>query len=228
MSLPLDLRRSRLVRVPRRATTERRPARRARPDRRAPAHEGQARAGRGRGTARLQADTAYGSVGIPLDPWQAADLAQRLRGCGVKVEEWPFTSQSVGRLGATLHLLLRDHRLALPDDRELLDELMTVRLRESAPGVYRLDHDSGQHDDRAVALGLAALALTERPAAGIGIFGPRSRGGSDASRPAARLRRATPHASPAEVRAAQRTQTPAQRRAGLGFQVPGSANDPRR
>ncbi len=81
----------------------------------------------------------------------------------MKVEEWSFTAQSVGRLAVTLHLLLREHRLALPDDRELLDELGNVRLRESSPGVFRLDHDSGQHDDRAVALGLAALALTETP-----------------------------------------------------------------
>lgn len=62
----------------------------------------------------------------------------------------------------TLHLLLREHRLALPDDPELLEELATVRLRESTPGVYRLDHDASGHDDRAVALGLAALGLTER------------------------------------------------------------------
>jgi hypothetical protein len=44
---------------------------------------------------------------------------------------------------------------------ELLDELATVRLRESTPGVCRLHHDASGHDDRAEALGLAALALTE-------------------------------------------------------------------
>ena len=42
--------------------------------------------------------------------------------------------------------------------------MSTVRLRESGPGVYRLDHDASGHDDRAVAPGLAALALTERVA----------------------------------------------------------------
>lgn len=109
----------------------------------------------------LEASKSYGHARIRLDPWQGIGLALRLRDRGVSVEEWSFTAQSVGRLGANLHVLLRDHRLALPDDQELLDELMTVRVRESAPGVYRLDHDSGQHDDRAVSLGLAALALTE-------------------------------------------------------------------
>ncbi|HEY4226033.1 MAG TPA: hypothetical protein VGM70_09485 [Pseudolysinimonas sp.] len=115
-----------------------------------------------------QTSRAYGHARIRLDPWQAVGLAQRLRDGGVSVEEWSFTAQSVGRLGQTLHLLLRDHRLALPDDEDLLNELMTVRLRESAPGVYRLDHDSGQHDDRAVSLGLAALALTEHTGSNYG------------------------------------------------------------
>jgi hypothetical protein len=136
----------------------------------------------------------------------------------------------------TLHLLLRDHRLALPDDRELLDELLTVRLRESSPGVYRLDHDSGNHDDRAVSLGLAALALTERGegsdgggmsnpnavAARMGITSIRGRTPLSGGLHAARQLRGPS----ADVAAAVRAQTPAQRRAGLGLIVRGSANDP--
>ena len=115
----------------------------------------------------LEAARGY-SAPIRLDPWQAVGLAQRLRARGVVVEEWSFTPASVGRLASTLHLLLREHRLALPDDPDLLDELAAVRLRETTPGVFRLDHDAGQHDDRAVSLGLAALALTERPPTGRG------------------------------------------------------------
>jgi len=103
----------------------------------------------------LKAARAY-SAPIRLEPWQALGLAQRLRARGVIVEEWTFSPVSVGRLAMTLHLLLREHRLALPDDPELLHELANVRLRETTPGVFRLDHDAGQHDDRAVSLGLAA------------------------------------------------------------------------
>ena len=69
-------------------------------------------------------------------------------------------SVSVGRLAMTLHLPLREQWLALPD---------TSCWRSwprcgcgNHPGVYRLDHDASGHDDRAVAIGLAALALTER------------------------------------------------------------------
>jgi hypothetical protein len=55
----------------------------------------------------------------------------------VSMEEFTFSSASVGRLASTLHLLLRNRRLALPDDPELLEELANVRLRETSPGVIR-------------------------------------------------------------------------------------------
>lgn len=108
--------------------------------------------------------------------------------------------------------------------RLLLDELATVRLRESRPGVYRLDHDAGEHDARAVALGLAALALTERA---------EGRGGLTSPTALPRVTRTLHDARPAmptrlAVRQAVREQT-GQRRAGLfGLLLPGSANDPKR
>ncbi len=116
--------------------------------------------------ALLQLAREFPSSRIRFDPWQAVGLAQRLRAQGIRAEEWTFSATSVGRLATNLHVMLREHRLALPDDPALLAELANVRLRETAPGVLRLDHDSGQHDDRAVSLGLAALALTERRATG--------------------------------------------------------------
>ena len=43
--------------------------------------------------------------------------------------------------------------MALPDDEILPGELASVRLRKNTPGIYRLDHDPGQHHGQAVALG---------------------------------------------------------------------------
>jgi hypothetical protein len=102
-------------------------------------------------------------------------LAQRLTARGVartdwsgqrggwgswgRVEEFTFSAQSVGRLASTLTLLIRNRALALPPDEELLSELANLRLRETAPGVYRIDHDPDKHDDRAIALALAAQRL---------------------------------------------------------------------
>jgi len=187
----------------------------------------------------FEASRQFGHARIVADPWQTIGMLQRLRGRGIDVTEWSFTSQSVGRLGATLHTLLRDHRLALPPDQELLDELATVRLRESAPGVLRLDHDAGKHDDRAVSLGLAALTLAEHPDTQSGGFsnprtllaarkmttGAPGAGGVPPSgfmNPAYQARAV--RGTLADVYAAQRAQTPAQRRAGIGLAVPGSAN----
>lgn len=96
---------------------------------------------------------------VVADPWQAVGLLQRLKKAGIQASEFPFTSSSVGRLASTLYTLLRDRGLRLPNDPDLIDELAHVRLVERSPGVYRMDHESGRHDDRAVALALAATSL---------------------------------------------------------------------
>lgn len=110
-----------------------------------------------------QAATSYGNAEVVIDPWQAIGLAQSLRKQGVSIDEFTFSQQSVGRLASTLHRLLRDGLLALPDDEDLLDELAHVRLVERSPGVVRMDHAHGRHDDRAIALALAATRALERP-----------------------------------------------------------------
>ena len=100
-----------------------------------------------------------------VDPHQAVLIAQEARAAGVQVHEYTFTSASVGRLALSLHQAIRNHRIALPADEDLIDELAAVRLRKNTMGVYRLDHDSGQHDDQAVALALGAFWLLDEPPA---------------------------------------------------------------
>ena len=51
--------------------------------------------------------------------------------------------------------------MALPDDEILLDELASVRLRKNTPGIYRLDHDSGQHHGPVIALALGTHYLLD-------------------------------------------------------------------
>jgi hypothetical protein len=109
-----------------------------------------------------QASTDYGRAPIRFDPYQAAGTVQRLRDRGIPCEEFTFSPTSVARLAVTLLTLIRDRALALPDDEALLDELAHVRIRETSPGVLRLDHDADRHDDRAVALALAASYAVER------------------------------------------------------------------
>jgi phage terminase large subunit-like protein len=101
----------------------------------------------------------YNRAKILADPWQAAGMIQRLAAQGVRCEPYPFTSSSTGRIGQALHLALRNHLLWLPDDDELLSELARVRLRETGIGQARLDHDSGDHDDQAVAIAIIVAEL---------------------------------------------------------------------
>lgn len=108
-----------------------------------------------------QASSGYNRARIIIDPWQAVGLAQRLKSRGIRVEEFTFSSASVGRLASSLHQALRNRQLALPHDEDLIDELSNVRLREMSPGVLRMDHIEGQHDDRAIALALCLQELLD-------------------------------------------------------------------
>jgi phage terminase large subunit-like protein len=106
---------------------------------------------------------SYARAKIVIDPYQAVGLAQDLRRAGIIVDEYTFSPSSVGRLAGNLHYLLRNRLFALPRDRKLIEELARVRLVETSPGVLRIDHDAGAHDDCAIAIALAATELLERP-----------------------------------------------------------------
>jgi hypothetical protein len=105
-----------------------------------------------------QAHSSY-RCRVVADPWQATGLGQRLKGRGVPFREFPFTSASTARLATTLHGVIRGHSLSIPNDRDLVEELSTVKLVETGPSSVRIDHESGRHDDRAIAVALAAVAL---------------------------------------------------------------------
>lgn len=108
----------------------------------------------------VEADASYPGELIS-DPYQAAQLLQRLNARGVRAKKYDFTSTSVGRLASSLLMVLRARRLDLPNDPVLLEELANVRIVENSAGVPRLDHVANAHDDQAVALALAVHRLTD-------------------------------------------------------------------
>lgn len=80
------------------------------------------------------ASRGYGSATVLVDPWQAALLVERLRARQITVEEYPFTSQSIGRLAQALYARLRGHGLRLPvTNPELIGELANSSCGRPAP-----------------------------------------------------------------------------------------------
>lgn len=93
------------------------------------------------------------------DPTQFVGTMQNLNRRGVRAVEFAFTTTSVGQLAAALVMAFRNHQVTVPHTPALREELLRVRLRETTPGVSRLDHDPNGHDDQAVTIGMAAQLL---------------------------------------------------------------------
>lgn len=100
---------------------------------------------------------------IALDPHQGLLMAERLRGRGLRVREYAFTSPSRAALFDTLLQLIRQGRLKSRPHAVLREELAGLRWVEKG-GVLRPDHPASGHDDAAVAVALAAHAALDKPA----------------------------------------------------------------
>ena len=98
---------------------------------------------------------------LRLDPWQALQMAQSLRSQGIPTDEFAFSQGSKQRLAQTLLHSLNAGKLRLYDAEGLRDELLGLRLRQSASGAWSFDHTAGGHDDRAVALALMLVGALE-------------------------------------------------------------------
>jgi hypothetical protein len=110
-------------------------------------------------------DTAhtFNNATIVMDAREGVGMAQRLRNQRLKVEEVPFTMGINTQLARTLLPLLRAHRLDLPDDEHLIDELVNLRITATADGQYRIEHAHDRHNDQAIAFALATRHLLNRP-----------------------------------------------------------------
>jgi hypothetical protein len=129
---------------------------------------------------------------LVYDPSQAYLLVEQIRKGGVRCSEFLFTASSVSRLATDLMQALRGRLLLLPSDEALRDEILSVRLRETSPNVLRLDHLSGRHDDRVIAVAMVVRDLVEHGGGIATLHVPRGRiptmrPGSPLGRPAASL-----------------------------------------
>ncbi len=111
----------------------------------------------------VELSRGYHRAPLVFDPFQAALLSQRLRAAGIATHEFTFSPSSISRLARDLYTSIRDRTVGLPDDDDLISELAAVKLVERAPGLYRIDHASGAHDDQAVACAMAVSWLLAKP-----------------------------------------------------------------
>ena len=94
------------------------------------------------------------------DPSQAYLMIEQIRKAGIRTEEFVFSSSSVGKLATAIGQALRGRTILLPNDEELRQELLAVRLRETSPNVMRIDTVGSGHDDRVIAVAMAIYDLT--------------------------------------------------------------------
>lgn len=101
------------------------------------------------------------------DAYQAVAMAQRIRNCGFAFQLVAISVPTNNKMAVALITTLRSHRLAIPDDPELIDELANLRIVETSPNLFKIEHDPDKHNDRGTAIGLALMALaTTEPAGG--------------------------------------------------------------
>lgn len=107
----------------------------------------------------------YNGARIVGDPYQAVAMVQRLRHHH-SVREVTFSAGSNSRRAQQLLRLIRDRNLDLPDEEDLVGELLSLRLVEgSSPGILKLTTEGGTagHFDRVTAFMLACEELLARP-----------------------------------------------------------------
>lgn len=108
-----------------------------------------------------------GIAHIAVDPWQAAQLCERLRTAGMSVGEITATGSNLQQMADVTLAHFTENTISLWDHPGLTADLRALRIIEKGNG-WRLDgpRDRRGHCDRATALSLALLAARERRQSG--------------------------------------------------------------
>lgn len=117
--------------------------------------------------AVLRVCREYGAR-LRFDRMQAEQLTANLERAGVRTAEFVFSSAGANRLARRLWGVLRDRALSLPDETEVREEFLAVRMIETGPGTVKLSNPRGTHDDIPTAVGMVVADLLERDTTGVG------------------------------------------------------------
>ena len=102
----------------------------------------------------------YSGARVVADPWQAVAILQRLQAAQIRAQEVTFTPAYRGKVYSNLLELVRNRKLRCFRHEQLEQELLALSFVDKG-GVLRVDHPSGGHDDHAMSLAIAALAVLE-------------------------------------------------------------------
>jgi hypothetical protein len=92
----------------------------------------------------------YGIRHVTFDRWNSAGSIQRLTNAGIMAEDLSFSSAQQFQMYRNLKMLVYNSLLTIPDDRELLNELIYLKVKNG-----KMDHDAFGKD-RADAIAAAA------------------------------------------------------------------------
>jgi hypothetical protein len=98
----------------------------------------------------------YGIRYVTFDRWNSAGSIQRLINAGIMAEDLSFSSAQQFQMYRNLKMLVYNSLLTIPDDRELLNELIYLKVKNG-----KIDHDA-YDKDRADAIAAAAWWATGR------------------------------------------------------------------
>jgi len=101
-------------------------------------------------------------LAVAVDPWQAAQLIERLQRTGVPARPTAFTPANLQAMASELLAAFRDRSVVLFPHEQLEADLRALRVEERAYG-FRLvsPRGAGGHGDCATALALAMLAAKD-------------------------------------------------------------------
>jgi hypothetical protein len=110
---------------------------------------------------------AYGVRRVTSDQHALVPVTDGLRKRGLMVDYQHLSSESKADVMGELQRCINTGRLELPDDPELIGELLGLEVRPTPTGKPRIQAARGGHDDRVMAVATCVFAMASRAGSGL-------------------------------------------------------------
>ncbi len=113
---------------------------------------------------------------ILVDPWQMHRSIMTLRAAGLRIREYPQTTEGTTRMGQAIFDLLTGRNLRLYPSEELRAQALSTVAVEGMRGWRIAKEKAGRKIDAIVALAMACVAALEKPPINPDLPGPEAHG----------------------------------------------------